>query len=75
MYVYRLNKFSLKMIRYVCCRVEYELLEDVQARLVVDPLTAPILGNDHKEFRSRESRVSFFDKVRWKKFVIISVEK
>lgn len=42
----------------VRCRVEYELLEDVQARLVVDPLTAPILGNDHKEFRSRESRVS-----------------
>ncbi|KAL8463769.1 hypothetical protein ACS0TY_033641 [Phlomoides rotata] len=41
-------------------RVEYELLEDVQSRLVVDPLTAPILGNDHKEFRSRESRVSSF---------------
>ncbi|KAL2225839.1 UNVERIFIED_CONTAM: Pre-mRNA-splicing factor RSE1 [Sesamum indicum] len=38
-------------------REEYELLEDVQARLVVDPLTAPILGNDHNEFRSRESRV------------------
>ncbi|KAL0405049.1 UNVERIFIED_CONTAM: DNA damage-binding protein 1 [Sesamum radiatum] len=37
-------------------REEYELLEDVQARLVVDPLTAPILGNDHNEFRSRESR-------------------
>ncbi|KAI3471505.1 hypothetical protein Pfo_028155 [Paulownia fortunei] len=37
-------------------REEYELLEDVQARLVVDPLTAPILGNDHSEFRSRESR-------------------
>lgn len=37
-------------------REEYELLKDVQARLVVDPLTAPILGNDHNEFRSRESR-------------------
>ncbi|EYU39984.1 hypothetical protein ABFS82_10G175900 [Erythranthe guttata] len=37
-------------------REEYELLEEVQARLVVDPLTAPILGNDHNEFRSRESR-------------------
>ncbi|KAG8371805.1 hypothetical protein BUALT_Bualt12G0001400 [Buddleja alternifolia] len=37
-------------------REEYELLEDVQARLVVDPLTAPILGNDHNEFRSRESK-------------------
>ncbi|XP_051138626.1 pre-mRNA-splicing factor prp12-like isoform X2 [Andrographis paniculata] len=37
-------------------REEYELLEDVQARLVVDPLTSPILGNDHNEFRSRGSR-------------------
>ncbi|GFP84151.1 DNA damage-binding protein 1 [Phtheirospermum japonicum] len=37
-------------------REEYELLKDVQARLVEDPLTAPILGNDHNEFRSRESR-------------------
>ncbi|KAM7505591.1 hypothetical protein LguiB_004495 [Lonicera macranthoides] len=36
-------------------REEYELLEAVQARLVVHPLTAPILGNDHNEFRSRES--------------------
>nr|GLL36508.1 pre-mRNA-splicing factor prp12 isoform X1 [Ipomoea trifida] len=36
-------------------RVEYELLEAVQARLVIHPLTAPILGNDHNEFRSRES--------------------
>lgn len=38
-------------------RVEYELLEAVQARLVIHPLTAPILGNDHNEFRSRESSV------------------
>ncbi|XP_020540869.1 splicing factor 3B subunit 3 isoform X2 [Jatropha curcas] len=38
-------------------REEYELLEAVQARLVVHPLTAPILGNDHKEFRSRENPV------------------
>lgn len=36
-------------------REEYELLEAVQARLVVHPLTAPILGNDHNEFRSRET--------------------
>ncbi|KAL2501533.1 Cleavage and polyadenylation specificity factor (CPSF) A subunit protein [Forsythia ovata] len=36
-------------------REEYELLEAVQARLVVHPLTAPILGNDHNELRSRES--------------------
>ncbi|GMP96872.1 hypothetical protein CsSME_00045326 [Camellia sinensis var. sinensis] len=34
---------------------EHELLEAVQARLAVHPLTAPILGNDHNEFRSRES--------------------
>lgn len=38
-------------------REEYELLEAVQARLVVHHLTAPVLGNDHNEFRSRESRV------------------
>lgn len=37
-------------------REEYMLLEDVQARLVVNPLTSPILGNNHSEFRSRESR-------------------
>ncbi|XAR68639.1 hypothetical protein NMG60_11003833 [Bertholletia excelsa] len=36
-------------------REEHELLEAVQARLVVHPLTAPVLGNDHNEFRSRES--------------------
>ncbi|KAJ0263855.1 Uncharacterized protein HA466_0023060 [Hirschfeldia incana] len=34
-------------------REEYELLEAVQAKLVVHPLTAPVLGNDHKEFRGR----------------------
>ncbi|KAK1578692.1 hypothetical protein Q3G72_032416 [Acer saccharum] len=38
-------------------REEYELLEAVQTRLVVHPLTAPILGNDHNEFRSRENPV------------------
>ncbi|KAF7804184.1 splicing factor 3B subunit 3 isoform X1 [Senna tora] len=38
-------------------REEYELLEAVQARLAVHPLTAPILGNDHYEFRSRENPV------------------
>ncbi|KAF2554749.1 hypothetical protein F2Q68_00017909 [Brassica cretica] len=36
-------------------REEYELLEAVQAKLVVHPLTAPVLGNDHKEFRGREN--------------------
>ena len=39
------------------CREEYELLEAVQARLVIHPLTAPILGNDHNEFRRRENPV------------------
>lgn len=43
------------------CRDEYELLEAVEARLVVHPLTAPILGNDHNEFRGRESRVREVD--------------
>nr|XP_043631763.1 splicing factor 3B subunit 3 [Erigeron canadensis] len=36
-------------------RDEYELLEEVQCRMAVHPLTAPILGNDHNEFRSRQS--------------------
>ncbi|CAN8270105.1 unnamed protein product [Cochlearia groenlandica] len=36
-------------------REEYELLEAVQAKLVVHPLTAPVLGNDHEEFRGREN--------------------
>ncbi|XP_075511352.1 uncharacterized protein LOC142547129 isoform X2 [Primulina tabacum] len=36
-------------------REEYELLEEVQSRLVIHPLTAPILGNDHNEYRSREN--------------------
>lgn len=36
---------------------EYELLEAVQARLAIHPLTAPLLGNDHSEFRSRENPV------------------
>lgn len=35
---------------------EYELLKPVQARLAVHPLTAPILGNNHSEFRSRENQ-------------------
>ncbi|KAG2686848.1 hypothetical protein I3760_09G025800 [Carya illinoinensis] len=38
-------------------REEHELLEAVQARLVVHPLTAPVLGNDHNDFRSRENPV------------------
>ncbi|PHT37041.1 hypothetical protein CQW23_24741 [Capsicum baccatum] len=36
-------------------REEYDLLEAVQARLVIHPLTAPILGNDHTEYRCRGS--------------------
>ncbi|KAG9144936.1 hypothetical protein Leryth_023570 [Lithospermum erythrorhizon] len=36
-------------------RDEYELLEEVQAKVAIHPLTSPILGNDHKEFRARES--------------------
>ncbi|CAM8965599.1 unnamed protein product [Rhodiola kirilowii] len=36
-------------------REDYELLEIVQDRLEVHLLTAPILGNNHKEFRSRGS--------------------
>uniref|UniRef100_A0A1D1Y3V3 Splicing factor 3B subunit 3 n=2 Tax=Anthurium amnicola TaxID=1678845 RepID=A0A1D1Y3V3_9ARAE len=34
---------------------EHELLKVVQARLAVHPWTAPILGNDHAEFRGRGS--------------------
>ncbi|KAK7396820.1 hypothetical protein VNO78_17979 [Psophocarpus tetragonolobus] len=45
------------MIFIPLSREEYELLEAVQARLVVHHLTAPILGNNHNEFRSRETRV------------------
>lgn len=45
---------------FLFCREEHELLEAVEAKLVVHPLTAPILGNDHNEFRSRESSVSKF---------------
>ncbi|XP_042514315.1 splicing factor 3B subunit 3 isoform X2 [Macadamia integrifolia] len=43
------------MIFIPITREEHELLEAVQARLVVHPLTSPILGNDHSEFRGRES--------------------
>lgn len=39
------------------CREEYQLLQAVQAKLAIHPLTAPVLGNDHKKFRSRESMV------------------
>ncbi|KAE8645775.1 hypothetical protein Csa_017057 [Cucumis sativus] len=38
-------------------RDEYELLEAVQAKLAVHPLTSPILGNDHYEYRSRENPI------------------
>uniref|UniRef100_A0A7C9EGM7 Cleavage/polyadenylation specificity factor A subunit N-terminal domain-containing protein n=1 Tax=Opuntia streptacantha TaxID=393608 RepID=A0A7C9EGM7_OPUST len=37
-------------------REDYDLLKAVQARLAVHPLTAPILGNNHSEFRSRENQ-------------------
>lgn len=36
-------------------REEYELLEDVQSRIAIHPLTSPILGNNHNEYRSRQS--------------------
>ncbi|KAK7284728.1 hypothetical protein RJT34_19480 [Clitoria ternatea] len=45
------------MIFIPLSREEYELLEAVQARLSVHHLTAPVLGNDHNEFRSRENPV------------------
>uniref|UniRef100_A0A0E0AH26 DNA damage-binding protein 1 n=1 Tax=Oryza glumipatula TaxID=40148 RepID=A0A0E0AH26_9ORYZ len=32
---------------------EHQMLQDVQERLSVHPLTAPLLGNDHAEFRRR----------------------
>ncbi|PKA52517.1 DNA damage-binding protein 1b [Apostasia shenzhenica] len=35
---------------------EHALLEAVQAKLAVHPLTAPLLGNDHKEYRARGSQ-------------------
>ncbi|ERN01370.1 splicing factor 3B subunit 3 isoform X1 [Amborella trichopoda] len=38
-------------------REEYDLLDAVQARLAVHPLTAPILGNNHDDFRGRGSPV------------------
>ncbi|BAT86376.1 hypothetical protein LR48_Vigan03g291500 [Vigna angularis] len=44
------------MIFIPLSREEYELLEAVQERLVVHQLTAPVLGNDHNEFRRREIR-------------------
>ncbi|KAJ1288202.1 hypothetical protein BS78_02G072700 [Paspalum vaginatum] len=34
-------------------REEHQLLQDVQERLSTHPLTAPVLGNDHAEFRRR----------------------
>ncbi|XP_057535063.1 uncharacterized protein LOC130813276 isoform X1 [Amaranthus tricolor] len=37
-------------------REDYELLKPVQAKLAVHPLTAPILGNNHSDFRSRENQ-------------------
>ncbi|KAK8954298.1 DNA damage-binding protein 1b [Platanthera zijinensis] len=38
-------------------REEHYLFEAVQAKLAVHPLTAPVTGNDHKEFRGRGSQV------------------
>lgn len=42
---------------FMFSREEYELLEAVQDRLAVHSLTAPILGNDHNEYRGRENPV------------------
>jgi hypothetical protein len=43
----------------VCaCREEYDLLDAVQVRLASYPLTAPVLGNIHSQFRGRGSPVS-----------------
>ncbi|KAK4762165.1 hypothetical protein SAY87_030049 [Trapa incisa] len=39
-------------------REEYQLLQAVQAKLAIHPLTCPVLGNDHSEFRSRENMVA-----------------
>ncbi|KAI3977642.1 hypothetical protein MKX01_004175 [Papaver californicum] len=43
------------MIFIAISREEFELLKAVQDRLIIHPLTAPILGNDHNEFRGRGS--------------------
>ncbi|XP_031380418.1 splicing factor 3B subunit 3 isoform X2 [Punica granatum] len=39
-------------------REEHQLLQAVQAKLAIHPLTAPVLGNDHNEFRSSENLVA-----------------
>ncbi|KAH9329512.1 hypothetical protein KI387_001620, partial [Taxus chinensis] len=36
---------------------EYDLLDAVQERLASYPLTAPVLGNNHAQFRGRDSPV------------------
>lgn len=38
-------------------REDYEILKSVEARLAKYPLTAPVSGNGHKEFRSQENMV------------------
>ncbi|CAL1370815.1 unnamed protein product [Linum trigynum] len=45
------------IVLFPLSREDHELLEAVQARIAVHPLTAPPLGNDHHEFRSRENPV------------------
>ncbi|XWS66508.1 hypothetical protein CRYUN_Cryun05aG0205800 [Craigia yunnanensis] len=45
------------MIFIPISREEHELLEAVQARLIVHPSTAPVLGNDHNEYHSCENPV------------------
>lgn len=40
------------------CREEYDLLEAVQTRLAHYPLTSPLLGNSHNDFRGRGCPVS-----------------
>ena len=51
------GSISLIIFSFWFFRDEYELLEAVQAKLAVHPLTSPILGNDHYEYRSRENPV------------------
>lgn len=51
------GSISLIIYSFWFFRDEYELLEAVQAKLAVHPLTCPILGNDHNEYRSRENPV------------------
>lgn len=48
--------FLIPLIPYH--REEYELLDAVQSRLALYPLTAPVLGNNHSLYRGRGCPVS-----------------